>query len=285
MAGPDPRFFEEIARWLRHAPSGHDPRFERLGARGHRYQLGAPLTPEQLARLEREHGVRLPDDYASFVTRVGHGGAGPYYGLLPLLARAQLASLGGGFPATEAVSFDEADEMADGDEHVRGTVALAHQGCGYFSLLVVEGPRRGTVWADLRAAGRGLVPTHGSFVEWYLAWVSAVASGDELYPPLEPGACGPPKAISELLLGYERERRLPSGSLTPVQVREALGEIGEGGLTVRAGATTRYFDAGDPVDLCPNCSHMVRHFVAAGAMRWEQVAPGGPPKAWREGAS
>jgi hypothetical protein len=29
----------------------------------------------------------------------------------------------------------------------------------------------------------------------------------------------------------------------------------------------------------------VRHFVAAGAMRWEQVAPGLPPKALRETAS
>src|SRR5207253_5786756 len=31
-----------------------------------------------------------------------------------------------------------------------GSIALSHQGCGYYWLLVVSGPERGTVWEDNR---------------------------------------------------------------------------------------------------------------------------------------
>ncbi|SBU91655.1 SMI1 / KNR4 family (SUKH-1) [Streptomyces sp. Ncost-T6T-1] len=55
-----------------------------FGALGHRWVLEDPLTDDELAELEAQVGVRLPDDYRSFLTRVGTGGAGPAYGLFPV---------------------------------------------------------------------------------------------------------------------------------------------------------------------------------------------------------
>ncbi|WP_433401245.1 SMI1/KNR4 family protein [Streptomyces sp. CA-146814] len=55
-----------------------------FGSLGHRWVLEDPLTDDGLAELEAQVGVRLPDDYRSFLTRVGAGGAGPAYGLFPV---------------------------------------------------------------------------------------------------------------------------------------------------------------------------------------------------------
>ncbi|MFE5711496.1 SMI1/KNR4 family protein [Streptomyces sp. NPDC056501] len=55
-----------------------------FGSLGHRWVLEDPLTHEGLAELEAQAGVRLPDDYRSFLTCVGAGGAGPAYGLFPV---------------------------------------------------------------------------------------------------------------------------------------------------------------------------------------------------------
>ncbi|MGW2594671.1 SMI1/KNR4 family protein [Streptomyces sp. NPDC001515] len=56
---------------------------EVFGSRGHMWVLEDPLTHEELAELEAQTGVRLPDDYRSFLTSVAAGGAGPAYGLFP----------------------------------------------------------------------------------------------------------------------------------------------------------------------------------------------------------
>ncbi|MCX5410194.1 SMI1/KNR4 family protein [Streptomyces sp. NBC_00335] len=61
------------------SPSG-----EVFGSHGHRWVLEDPLTDDGLADLEAQVGVRLPDDYRSFLTCVGAGGAGPAYGLFPV---------------------------------------------------------------------------------------------------------------------------------------------------------------------------------------------------------
>lgn len=55
-----------------------------FGSLGHNWVLDSPLTEDALAELGSQIGVRLPDDYRSFLTCVGAGGAGPAYGLFPV---------------------------------------------------------------------------------------------------------------------------------------------------------------------------------------------------------
>ena len=61
-----------------------DPACELFGSGSHRYRLGPPLTASELADCEKELGVSLPSEYRDFVMEVGHGGAGPFYGLFQL---------------------------------------------------------------------------------------------------------------------------------------------------------------------------------------------------------
>jgi hypothetical protein len=49
-----------------------------------RVQLNDPISEPDVASFEQRHGISLPPDYRDFVTRIGNGGAGPFYGLFPL---------------------------------------------------------------------------------------------------------------------------------------------------------------------------------------------------------
>ncbi|MER6914535.1 SMI1/KNR4 family protein [Streptomyces sp. NPDC000594] len=55
-----------------------------FGAYGHGWILADPLSADDLADLEAQLGVELPEEYRTFLTRVGAGGAGPAYGLFPV---------------------------------------------------------------------------------------------------------------------------------------------------------------------------------------------------------
>lgn len=55
-----------------------------FAARSHGYDLNPPVPEEEVARMEAKHGCRFPDDYRSFITELGNGGAGPAYGVFPL---------------------------------------------------------------------------------------------------------------------------------------------------------------------------------------------------------
>ncbi|MFJ3799516.1 SMI1/KNR4 family protein [Streptomyces sp. NPDC090088] len=55
-----------------------------FGASGHRWVVEDPLTRDELAELEGQLGVRLPEEYRAFLLHVGAGGAGPAYGLFPV---------------------------------------------------------------------------------------------------------------------------------------------------------------------------------------------------------
>jgi len=66
-----------------------------------------------------------------------------------------------------------------------GTIPLAHQGCGYYDLLVVNGPDVGHIWFDGRAADGPISPYIGNvgrvtFDRWYLNWL---ARAEELCAP------------------------------------------------------------------------------------------------------
>ncbi|WP_437600226.1 tetratricopeptide repeat protein [Sorangium sp. So ce590] len=279
-------FVAGVAEALDHLHRDHDPWLNRFGARAHGYRLRPPLTPRELQRIEASCGARIPADYAAFLTRVGSAGAGPYDGLLPLDGPGQLESLTGEFPHTRPYRPDPrtltAPERAalHADEAVRGTVALAHMGCGYFSVLVIRGPRAGSVWADLRPAGLGVVPTHDSFTAWYRGWIEALSRGEPARIPVEPGRCSAPAALSDYLASWERQHALRPGALDEAGTRRALREIPDGGIAIQAEAS-RYFDAGDPVSPCPSCQHMFEHFFQRDMLRPAQLRPGVPPRAAR----
>jgi hypothetical protein len=177
------------------AARGEDAGF---GANGHHFLLEPPLRPDELAELEEQCGVALPEEYRSFLLEVSRGGAGPAYGLFPLRRvdgrwrwegdGAQLTgleTLGQPFPHTgffdpaaglpeppeqddhaTAEEFDAAEEahqelhdrLAYDPAHTVGAIYLCHRGCAYRHLLVVSGPERGAMWADDTADDGGLKP-------------------------------------------------------------------------------------------------------------------------------
>ena len=54
------------------------------GAIGHHYRLHPPLPLAVVESFEQQHGISLPEDYRSFITSIGNGGAGPSYGVIAL---------------------------------------------------------------------------------------------------------------------------------------------------------------------------------------------------------
>ncbi|WP_329404218.1 SMI1/KNR4 family protein [Streptomyces melanogenes] len=66
------------------ALGAQSPRSEVFGALGHQWVLEEPLTADELAELEGQIGVRLPEEYRTFLLHVAAGGAGPAYGLFPV---------------------------------------------------------------------------------------------------------------------------------------------------------------------------------------------------------
>jgi len=169
-----------------------------FGANGHRWRSEPPLAQDELAELESQLGVELPDEYRAFLLQAGRGGAGPAYGLFPLhrvegrwrwegdgADLTVLEALRLPFPHTD--SFNPADGLPDppdeedfdsqekfneaedaywqhheavvfAPEHTIGLLYLCHLGCAYREALVVTGPARGQMWADDTAGDGGFRP-------------------------------------------------------------------------------------------------------------------------------
>lgn len=175
---------------------------------GHKFQLHPVLTEEQLRAVERRFETELPEEYRTFLLQVGAGGAGPDYGLFPMKPSAPGALSATGRCAlpfhpgltaeldqhacAEPQRADYPDDDAFAAAHTpwearheelydaltEGTLCISSQGCAYYSLLVVTGPHRGTLWEDVRTVGEGVVPVGRrgttepvTFAQWYLNWL------------------------------------------------------------------------------------------------------------------
>ena len=73
---------EEIKKILRRAAS-IDSGFDLFGSGKHRYMLNPPIDASFVRSIEEKYSFTLPDDYFSFITETGDGGAGPEYGIYP----------------------------------------------------------------------------------------------------------------------------------------------------------------------------------------------------------
>lgn len=169
-----------------------------FGAASHGYKLNAPLPSAVIETFEKRHGASLPEDYHLFLTEIGNGGAGPYYGLLPFGRDDDDRDWDGGglvgdpgqpFPHTTAWNlpdsfWDGEPDLPQGtpsevedrlmeawdrelEQHywnpavVNGAVPICHLGCALRQWLVVHGEQKGNVWNDFRADWRGLSPVLG----------------------------------------------------------------------------------------------------------------------------
>ncbi|WPO71646.1 MULTISPECIES: SMI1/KNR4 family protein [unclassified Streptomyces] len=180
---------------------------------GHGFALLPVLTREQVAAVERHRGVAFPAEYRGFLLEVGAGGAGPDYGLFPVRpvgpdtppatphgARPfrpertrELADHQDAEPSRAAYGGTPQDEARFRRDHhawdrredelleilTEGTLCVGEQGCGYYTLLALTGPERGTMWHDARAAAEGVVPVQFvgrpgrvTFAAWYLHWLN-----------------------------------------------------------------------------------------------------------------
>ena len=182
-----------------------DSIFQLFGAGKHQYCLNSTKTEGELVTFERIHKIQLPVGYRAFLTQVGNGGAGPYYGLEPLENgqyedldspnQAYLIDLGQPFPHTEPWNLDfgeppeegapdeesyyeERDKIYYDSKWINGLLRIANFGCGVFMNLVVNGAEYGTIWVDDRGNEQGSYPDpyfetteRLNFLDWYELWL------------------------------------------------------------------------------------------------------------------
>ncbi|WP_437502059.1 HEAT repeat domain-containing protein [Sorangium sp. So ce1099] len=204
-----------------------------FGSKAHRFELHPPATEAEVAAFEATRRVRLPEDYRAFLLHVGHGGAGPYYGLVTLArwdagrwdderdeAVDDLDADCPLHPDTLPPGEDWLEVLLPGDDDamgraLRGTLFLGTQGCTYATQLVVTGPARGrVVYVDL-GGQRPYFPENTGFLDWYERWLDELLAGCKDHgvasgmPGLEPELGDALRRGERLADALEAMRRLP----------------------------------------------------------------------------
>lgn len=206
-----------------------DSLLEAFGAHRHGYQLEPPLDEATVAAFEAHHGIRLPLDYRAFITTLGAAGAGPFYGLKPLAApspddtpwffadaRDPAPSLSRPFSLSEAwrpAGEGDVPPVPAGTSLYDGLVQLSDHGCGYFDVIVVNGPQAGRVWADFSQALGGIEPWYDSFLDAYEAWLERafVEWACEALPNLVRGLPDPEADAALAIAAPLLEKRVAEG--------------------------------------------------------------------------
>ncbi|MGI5521618.1 hypothetical protein ACQEUX_11740 [Micromonospora sp. CA-259024] len=177
--------------------------------------LNPVLTEQQVSGFEDLHGIRLPEEFRQFVTRIGHGGYGPACGLLSMdrwipRRMAVHAKLTDPFP----LAPDSYVSAWSGDEGgptlpFPGTIAVVWGGGAQYTLLVVTGSGRGRLVEVF--TGSDVVPhfhTDADFLAWYERWLDFTLAGhDDLTWFSHQMAGDEPELVDTLLKGAWATRR------------------------------------------------------------------------------
>lgn len=184
-----------------------DTNLEVFGSEEHGYILNPTVPTDTIKQFEAKHNITLPSEYAAFLTTLGNGGAGPFYGLEPLenaifddldfQHEDGLLNPSKPFLHTEAwniefeptVSEEKNEKEFDRQyeeftnlyfdcEQTNGVIAICNYGCGIILNLVVNGEEYGNVWTDDRGNNGGIYPTIQlgekvkiNFLDWYELWL------------------------------------------------------------------------------------------------------------------
>jgi len=168
-----------------------------FGSDLHKYVLNKRISKEALAKLEQENQVKLPEHFALFLTEVGNGGAGPYYGiyeidkslsytgntmaldcvLYPRMPKEEWNLLAGPFASAERFTDEEYD--AARDKITGGMLNFGTQGCSYDMYIVIQGAYSGKVVyaADIYADTPFFFTYEDNFLDWYERWLDEIILG------------------------------------------------------------------------------------------------------------
>lgn len=164
---------------------------ELFGADSHHYQLNPPLDMAQIEQWQRRTGVRLSQEYVQFMTQLGNGGAGPYYGIerfedsenrydavaLPCVLSPEMSDEE--WQTLSHLAEDCSDDEYDSRESLlhQGLFYLGTCGCTYDILLVVTGKHAGRLvytheWCDSPTPYQFAYESH--FLDWYERWLDEI---------------------------------------------------------------------------------------------------------------
>jgi hypothetical protein len=184
-----------------------------FGADWHHFVLNPPLSDREIISFETLHSISLPTDYRHFVSHIGNGGAGPYYGVFPFGQMDDNYELkswheGDGFvgvlsepfalrdawndltrkPSEKLIetNLEEYDRQLATFEKIywspvrtNGAFPICHIGCALRIWLIVSGGEAGHLWLDGRADNTGLSPltlkdkSLATFSSWYQEWLDS----------------------------------------------------------------------------------------------------------------
>jgi hypothetical protein len=206
-----------------------DPRCQRFGAAQHRYEL-APVLGDLEAR-------GLPDEVRAYATTIAGGGAGPYYGLLPLARTPEIVA-------------------APGVTAWQRALPIGHLGCGYAVVMPLDGDAREQVWIDARAVGL-VAPMYASFTAYYVDWIDRIASAQLPESFVPPGRCALATALAGYFAVHEQRLGLPPGGLDGDRLADALASLGPGAIAIANEGPL--FAADQPVLPCIRCTLLLDH--------------------------
>ena len=152
----------------------------KISAKG--IKMGAPLSEEQIAEFENNHGIKLPEAYRMFLKSAGNGCEDMLFGCtLKRLEDIEAEKVSEPFMLEEFWVWedderDESDILAELNKKVyRGNIELIDMGDGMCYNLIVTGKCRGEVW---NFADVGVQPCceRQDFLGWFELWLD---NGDE----------------------------------------------------------------------------------------------------------
>ncbi|GGD60528.1 SMI1/KNR4 family protein [Paenibacillus nasutitermitis] len=172
-----------------------DTAFLVFGASSHKYMVYEKLTTKELAGWQAKNQVTLPEPYTQFLTNIGNGGAGPYYGMYSIekatsyTDRNVLAAKCVLHPGMTKEEWNELTEPLFNDEDISdlefdaarnrvmsGMLCIGTQGCEYDMYLVVDGKHRGEIvyTSDFYPDRPFFFVYEDNFLDWYERWLDEI---------------------------------------------------------------------------------------------------------------